>query len=81
MLDTILAMFEIEIGNADGGEACEDDTYIQQGLLRILAMAIVNHIKNQGSFMRDCYERLEAADQQDVINHIAMYVMVLIAGL
>jgi hypothetical protein len=50
-------------------------------LLRILAVAIVNHIKNQGSFAHDCYERLEAANQQNVINHIAMYAMALIAGL
>jgi hypothetical protein len=44
-------------------------------------VAIVNHIENQGLFVRDCYERLEVADQQDVINHIAMCAMALIAGL
>jgi len=44
-------------------------------------VAIVNHIKNQGSFSRDCYERLEVGDQQDVIKHIAMYVMALVVGL
>jgi hypothetical protein len=44
-------------------------------------MAIDNHIENQGLFARDCYERLEIAYQQDVINHIATYVMALIAGL
>ncbi len=42
-------MFEIKIGDADGGEAHEDDAYVQQGSLRILAVAIVNHIENQGS--------------------------------
>jgi hypothetical protein len=54
---------------------------VQQGSLRILAVAIVNHIENQGSFTRDCYERLETADQQDVINHITTYAMALIVGL
>jgi hypothetical protein len=44
-------------------------------------MAIVNHIENQGSFASDCYECLEAADQQNVINHIAMYAMALVARL
>jgi hypothetical protein len=44
-------------------------------------VAIVNHIENQGSFSHDCYERLEEGDQQDVIKHIAMYVMALVAGL
>jgi hypothetical protein len=32
-------------------------------------------------FTRYCYECLEAADQQDVINHIATYVMALITRL
>ncbi len=81
LLGTIIATFEIEIGDTNGGEAHEDDAYMQQGMLRILAMAIVNHIENQGSFARECYERLETADQQDVINHIATYVMALIAQL
>jgi hypothetical protein len=44
-------------------------------------MAIVNHIENQGSFAHDYYERLEVANQLDVINHIATYAMALIAGL
>jgi hypothetical protein len=81
LLGTIIAMFEIEIGDVDGSEAREDDAYVQQGLLRISAVVIVNHIENQGLFVRDCYKRLEAADQQDMINHIATYVMALIVGL
>jgi hypothetical protein len=74
-------MFEIEIGDANGGEAHEDNAYVQEGLLRISAVAIVNHIENQSLFARDCYKRLEATDQQDVSNHIATYVMALITGL
>jgi len=81
LFDTIIAMFEIEFGDADGSEARKDDAYVQQGSLHISAVAIVDHIKNQGSFARDYYERLEAADQQDMINHIATYVMALIIGL
>jgi hypothetical protein len=54
---------------------------MQQGSLRIPVVAIVNHIENQGSFAPDCYECLEAVDQQDVFNHIATYTMVLVAGL
>ncbi|CAK9236631.1 unnamed protein product [Sphagnum troendelagicum] len=81
LLGTIIAMFEIKIGDINSGEACEDESYVQQGLLCISAVVIVNHIKNQGSFMCDCYERLEETDQQDVINHITTYMMVLIAGL
>jgi len=81
LLGTIIAMFEIEIGDTDGSEAREDNAYVQQGSLRIPAMAIVNHIENQGLFAHDCYERLETVNQQDVVNHIATYAMALIAGL
>ncbi len=28
LFDTIIAMFEIEIGDVVGGEACEDDAYV-----------------------------------------------------
>ncbi len=81
LLGTIITMFEIKIGDVDDDEAREDDAYVQQGSLRIPTVAIVNHIENQGSFMRDYYEHLEVADQQNVINHIATYAMALIAGL
>jgi hypothetical protein len=81
LLNPIIAIFEIEIGDVDGGEACEDDAYVQQGSLCIPAVAIVNHIENQSSFTRDYYKPLEATNQQDMINHIAMYAMALIAGL
>jgi len=63
LLNTIIAMFEIKFSDVDSDEACEDNAYVQQGSLRILAVAIVNHIENQGSFVHDCYERLEAVDQ------------------
>jgi hypothetical protein len=74
-------MFDIEYGDIDNGKDREDDAYVQQGSLRIPTVAIVNHIENQGSFVCNCYERLEAADQQDMINHIATYAMVLVASL
>ncbi len=74
-------MFDIKVDSADGENALDDGTYVQQDSLRIPTVAIVNHIENQGSFSRDCYERLEEGDQQDVIKHIAIYAMALVAGL
>ncbi|CAK9223747.1 unnamed protein product [Sphagnum troendelagicum] len=79
-----MSMFKIEFGAANDGEACEEnghDHHVLQGSLRIPTEAIVDHIENQGSFTRDCYESLEAADQQTVINHIATYAIALVAGL
>jgi hypothetical protein len=49
--------------------------------LRISTMAIVHHIENQGSFLRDYYCHLETTDQQDVVNHITKYVLALLTGL
>ncbi|CAK9873716.1 unnamed protein product [Sphagnum jensenii] len=72
-------MFDIKVDGADGENALDDGTYVQQDSLCIPTVAIVNHIENQGSFSRDCYERLEEGDQQDVIKHIAMYAMALVA--
>ncbi|CAK9208548.1 unnamed protein product [Sphagnum troendelagicum] len=81
LISTIIAMFDIEVDGVDDEDALDDSTYVQQDSLRIPTMAIVNHIENQGSFSRDYYERLEEGDQQDVIKHIAMYTMALVAGL
>ncbi len=81
LLGTIITMLNIEVDSVDGDDALDDGTYVQQDSLRIPTMAIVNHIENQGSFSRDCYERLEEGDQQDVIKHIAMYAMALVVSL
>ncbi len=81
LISTIIAMFDIEVDDVDGEDALDDDTYVQQDSLRIPTVVIVNHIENQGSFSRDSYEHLEEGDQQDVIKHIAMYAMVLVASL
>jgi hypothetical protein len=54
---------------------------VLEGLLHVLAEAIVDHIENQGSFPRDCYRHLEGDDQQDVVNHIAKYAIALVMGL
>ncbi len=81
LIGTIIAMLNIEFNGVDGDDALNDGTYLQQDFLRIPIVAIVNHIENQGSFSRDCYERLEEGDQQDVIKLIAMYAMALVAGL
>ncbi len=81
LIGTIITMLNIEVDGADGDDALDDDTYVQQDSLRIPTVAIINHIENQGLFSRDCYERMEEGDQQDVIKHIAMYAMALVAGL
>jgi hypothetical protein len=81
LIGTIIAMLNIEVDSADGDDALDDGKYVQQDSLRIPTVTIVNHIENQGSFSHDCYERLEEGDQQDVIKHIAMYAMALVAGL
>jgi hypothetical protein len=84
LLRTVIKMFGIEIiqrgdvGDSDDGE---DDAYLQHCSLRVRALAIVNHIDNQGSFPRDCYQRLVEADQHQVVKDIAKYAMTLVTGL
>ncbi len=73
LLGRIIAMFGVEIVLP-----CDDD---EDSSLRVLAMVIVHHIENQGSFPRDCYCFLEAVDQQDVVSHITKYVLVLFINL
>jgi len=81
LISMIIATFDIEVDDADGEDALDDGTYVQQDSLRIPIMAIVNHIENQRLFSHDCYKRLEEGEQQDVIKHIAMYAMALVVGL
>jgi hypothetical protein len=63
LISTIIAMFDIEVDSGDAEDALDDGMYVKQDSLRIPTVAIVNHIENQGSFSRDCYERLEEGDQ------------------
>jgi hypothetical protein len=63
LIGTIIAMFDIEVDSANGEDALDDGTYVQQDSLRIPTVAIVNHVENQGSFSCDYYERLEEGDQ------------------
>jgi hypothetical protein len=38
----------IQRGDVDDSDEGEDDAYVQHGSLRVRALAIVNHIDNQG---------------------------------
>jgi hypothetical protein len=51
LLGTVIKMFGIENiqrGDVDDSDEGEDDAYVQHGSLRVRALAIVNHIDNQG---------------------------------
>jgi hypothetical protein len=84
LLGKVIKSFGIEIiqrgdvGDSDDGE---DDAYLQHSSLRVRELAIVNHIYIQGSFPRDCYQRLVEADQHEVVEDIAKYTMTLVTGL
>ena len=79
LIGTIVTMFDIEI--VDTNEALEDSAYVQQGSVRIPTETIARHIEDQGSFVRNLYVLLEAADQMAVVNQIATCAMALVAGL
>jgi hypothetical protein len=49
--------------------------------MRILVDAIVEHIRNQGSFTIACYNDLDTNDKNDIIHTIATYAISLVTGL
>ncbi|CAK9879169.1 unnamed protein product [Sphagnum jensenii] len=49
--------------------------------MRILVDAIVEHIRDQGSFTIACYNDLDADDKNDIIRTVATYAILLVTGL
>jgi hypothetical protein len=70
-------MFCVEIVQ----ENDNDTQYVLFGSMRILVDAIVEHIRDQGSFAIACYNDLDADDKNDIIRIVAMYAISLVTGL
>jgi len=49
--------------------------------MRILVDAIVEHIRDQGSFVIACYNDLDADDKNDIIRTVATYAISLVTSL
>jgi hypothetical protein len=49
--------------------------------MRILVDAIIEHIRNQGSFTIACYNELDVDDKNDIIRTVTTYAILLVTGL
>jgi hypothetical protein len=77
LIGLLVAMFCVEIVQ----ENDDDAQYVSVGSMRILVDAIVEHIRDQGSFAIACYNDLDANDKNDIIRTVAMYAISLVIGL
>jgi hypothetical protein len=82
LIGTIMTMLSIEmIKELKGGDNKGAGDYVNFEQWRINVDSIVAHLEDQGSFPRQCYKELDAANQELVIKEIGMFAMELIAGL
>jgi len=70
-------MFCVEIVQENN----DDAQYVSVGLMRILVDAIVEHIRDQGSFAIACYNNLDADEKNDIIHIVATYAISLVTDL
>jgi hypothetical protein len=77
LIGSLVAMFCVEIVQ----ENDDDAQYVSVRSMRILVDAIVEHIRNQGSFTIACYNDLDADDKNDIIRTVVMYAISLVTGL
>ncbi|CAK9216321.1 unnamed protein product [Sphagnum troendelagicum] len=77
LISSLVAMFCVEIVQ----ENYDDAQYVSVGSMRILVDAIVEHIRDQGSFAIACYSDLDANDKNEIIRTVARYAISLVTGL
>ncbi|CAK9222886.1 unnamed protein product [Sphagnum troendelagicum] len=68
-------MFSIVHADDDGDEF---ETFEQWHIERA---KLILYVKDQGSFPKSCYERLDAPAQKEVISQLAQYTMFIVTGL
>ncbi|CAM6021880.1 unnamed protein product [Sphagnum balticum] len=75
-------MFNIKmIEEFKGGNNEGASDYVNFEQWHINVNSIIAHIENQGSFPRQCYEELDAIDQELVVKEISMFTMELVTDL
>ncbi len=64
-----------------GGDNEKAGNYVNFKQWHINVNSIVAHIEDQGSFIWQCYKKLDVADQELIVKEIGMFVMELVTGL
>jgi hypothetical protein len=82
LIGTIMTMFNIEmIEELNGGDNKRTGNYVNFKQWRINVDLIVAHIEDQRLFPQQCYEELDAVNQELVVKDIGMFVMELVISL
>ncbi|CAM6027288.1 unnamed protein product [Sphagnum balticum] len=85
LVASLCVMFNINLVhdvNARDNPDSNDDAVIHTlDRWQINAESIVAWVEDQGSFPRQCYERLSTIEREDVVRQIAKYAMGVVAGL
>jgi len=77
LIGSMVAMFCVKIVQENDNNA----QYVSVELMRILVDAIIEHIRDQGSFAIACYNNLDANNKNDIIRTVARYAISLVTGL
>jgi hypothetical protein len=80
LIGTLACMFGIEFVDPENiGD--DEDEYVSIDSMRVDVTNIECHIRDQGSFAGDCFDRLDVDEQKAVIKKIATYALMLATGL
>ncbi len=85
LVASLCVMFNInlvhDVDARDNLDSVDDAVIHTLDRWQINAESIVAWVEDQGSFPRQCYERLSTIKREDVVRQIAEYVMGVVAGL
>jgi hypothetical protein len=80
LIGTLSSMFGIEV--VDPENIGDDEVeYVSIDSMRDVVTNIECHIRDQGSFAGDCFDRLDVDEQKEVVKEIATYAQMLAPGL
>jgi hypothetical protein len=80
LIGTLTGMFGIEVVDPENIGDNEVE-YVSIDSMRVDVTNIECHIRDQGSFADDCFDRLDVDEQKAVVKEIATYALILATGL
>ncbi|CAK9276309.1 unnamed protein product [Sphagnum jensenii] len=78
LIDILVAMFGIVHADNADDDGDEFETFEQWHIERA---ELILYVKDQGSFPKSCYERLDAPTQKEFMSQLARYAMFIVIGL
>ncbi|CAM6071911.1 unnamed protein product [Sphagnum tenellum] len=78
LIDILIMMFGIVHADDADNDGDKFETFEEWHIERA---ELVLYVKDQGSFPKSCYKRLDALAQKEVMNQLAQYAMFIVTGL